>query len=119
MRGCTKVITAIGYTRNQLPEIMVDGRRLQEAGLSHDRQGGAIIPGRLFGAGIAFPEEVVDRELGIREVHTLHVSCVVKSAAAVCKLPGSMPAWTVRRAHGLLQRAATGRAGHADTRHTR
>ena len=32
-QGCTKVITAIGYTRNQLPEILAKSWRLQDAEL--------------------------------------------------------------------------------------
>lgn len=33
----------------------------------HDKHTGAIIPGRLYGYGIAFPEEVTDPEYGHKE----------------------------------------------------
>ena len=65
IKGCTQLVTAVGFQRNQLPEITVDGKLLRD--VTYDPHGGAIIQGRLYGAGIAFPEEVIDRELGIRE----------------------------------------------------
>ena len=34
MRGCTKVITAIGYTHNQLPQLSAESWHLQDAELS-------------------------------------------------------------------------------------
>ena len=58
-------MTAVGFQRNQLPEITVDGKPLRD--LKYDPYGGQIIQDKLYGAGIAFPEEVIDKELGIRE----------------------------------------------------
>lgn len=65
MSECTAVVSAIGFECTPLPEVTVDGDLLVD--ISHDRHSGAIIPGKLHGYGIAFPEEVTDRECGHKE----------------------------------------------------
>lgn len=62
---CSKIVSATGFDRNPLPEISVDGERLGD--VSHDPSSGAIIPGKLYGYGIAFPEEITDPEYGHKE----------------------------------------------------
>ena len=65
--GCAFVVQAIGFTRNQLPELSYDGdgHGLLSTQFDHstgrfvDGGSGNEIPG-LFGAGIAFPERVTD-----------------------------------------------------------
>ncbi|KAF9874093.1 hypothetical protein CkaCkLH20_08465 [Colletotrichum karsti] len=74
--GCSHLIQAIGYQRNPLPDLSVAeeaGAEAQPLDVHHDAsngrfssqpleattQGRTYIPG-LFGAGIAFPERVVD-----------------------------------------------------------
>ncbi len=64
-KHCTKVVTATGFKRNALPDISMDGRPVKD--IHHDRHSGAIIPGKLYGFGIAFPEEVIDPEFGHKE----------------------------------------------------
>lgn len=64
---CSKLVTAVGFERNTLPEITVDGKQLQS--IQHDKQTGTIIPDKLFGFGIAFPEEVTDPEYGHKELN--------------------------------------------------
>jgi len=82
---CTHVIYAIGYTRNVLPRVIVDGRNVEEElefdmhssgfhlkererlrgkGLRSNEAGerGREKVKGLFGCGIAFPEEVEDPE---------------------------------------------------------
>ncbi|KAI9367362.1 pyridine nucleotide-disulfide oxidoreductase-domain-containing protein [Aspergillus egyptiacus] len=66
LTGCSYFVQAIGYTRDQLPELSINGSLLpcedmkwdSDFGGFTDRQG-RVIPG-LHGAGIAFPERVVD-----------------------------------------------------------
>ncbi|KAI8255272.1 hypothetical protein K4K53_003298 [Colletotrichum sp. SAR 10_77] len=75
--GCTHLIQAIGFQRNPLPDLGVvekAGAETQPLSVYHDASNGRFsaqpveasakgrtyIPG-LFGAGIAFPERVVDR----------------------------------------------------------
>ncbi|KAK9820690.1 hypothetical protein WJX74_007121 [Apatococcus lobatus] len=58
LKACTKVIGAIGFKRSPLPAITVDGVPLRD--IEHDKHTGVIIPGKLYGYGIAFPEEVID-----------------------------------------------------------
>ncbi len=67
MNACTKLISATGFRRSSLPAISVDGIPMQDLEIQHDRLTGAIIPGKLYGFGIAFPEEVVDPEYGHKE----------------------------------------------------
>jgi hypothetical protein len=68
LSGCTYIVHAVGYTRDDLPRLTRDGystpsiQDLQwdsSRGGFVDRQRGQVIPG-LHGAGIAFPERVVD-----------------------------------------------------------
>lgn len=65
-RGCTKVIQAVGFNRNALPRIVVNGKELVD--VEYDPLNGRIADG-LFGYGIAFPEQTVDphgnRELAV------------------------------------------------------
>lgn len=64
--GCTHACQAVGYKVDALPELRVEGRTVAPrfdhvTGGFADGEDGARIPG-LFGAGIAFPERVVDPE---------------------------------------------------------
>ncbi|KAK7746034.1 hypothetical protein SLS53_002756 [Cytospora paraplurivora] len=66
LADCTHVCQAIGYRRDPLPELRVDGRKVtprfeHTTGAFEDAESGERIPG-LYGAGIAFPEKVVDPE---------------------------------------------------------
>ncbi|ROW07364.1 hypothetical protein VMCG_03746 [Cytospora schulzeri] len=66
MADCTHVCQAIGYGRDPLPELRVDGRKVtprfeHTTGAFDDAESGERIPG-LHGAGIAFPQKVVDPE---------------------------------------------------------
>ncbi|KAL1998152.1 hypothetical protein VTN02DRAFT_6765 [Thermoascus thermophilus] len=61
--SCTHLVQAVGFTRDPLPALTRDGAPLtpafdHESGAFSD-QHGQTIPG-LYGAGIAFPERVVD-----------------------------------------------------------
>ncbi|CEO58596.1 hypothetical protein PMG11_03308 [Penicillium brasilianum] len=61
---CSYIVHAVGFTRDPLPQLRRDGEALNMAfdhgsGKFHEHGDGAVIPG-LFGAGIAFPERVVD-----------------------------------------------------------
>ncbi|KAJ5563663.1 FAD-dependent pyridine nucleotide-disulfide oxidoreductase [Penicillium sp. DV-2018c] len=64
MSGCEYLVQAVGYTRGSLPDLFKNGTPLA-IGFDHDSGrftetgNGADVPG-LFGAGIAFPERVVD-----------------------------------------------------------
>lgn len=70
--GTTFVIQAIGYQRNPLPDLKSsDGKTLQprfdhDRGVFNNESSKAQLPG-LFGAGIAFPERVVDKKYGHEE----------------------------------------------------
>lgn len=55
----------MGFERNPLPDIRVDGKALCD--IAHNPHTGAIIPGKLYGFGIAFPEEITDPEHGHKE----------------------------------------------------
>jgi len=62
--SCSHIVHAVGFTRDPLPQLAKNGRALalefdHESGKFHERGDGPVIPG-LFGAGIAFPERVVD-----------------------------------------------------------
>jgi hypothetical protein len=68
--GCSHIIYAIGYTRNNLPRIFIGEEQVDEEGLEYDmhtsgfrrkKQGKGNVKG-LFGCGIAFPEEIEDPE---------------------------------------------------------
>lgn len=67
LSSCTHLCQAVGYTVDPLPELRVDGRTVDRPRYVHttggfeDAETGATIPG-LYGAGIAFPERVVDPE---------------------------------------------------------
>ncbi|KIX10455.1 uncharacterized protein Z518_01538 [Rhinocladiella mackenziei CBS 650.93] len=61
---CTRIVQAIGFTRDPLPRLTLDGNELK--GITHDPVTGLLkddkgrnIP-HLYGAGIAFPERVTD-----------------------------------------------------------
>lgn len=61
---CTHIVHAVGFERDPLPDLSVDGRALvpkfdHESGAFRDEGTGRVVKG-LFGAGIAFPERVVD-----------------------------------------------------------
>lgn len=61
---CSHIVHAVGFTRDPLPQLARDGETLSlefdhSSGKFHERGDGPVIPG-LFGAGIAFPERVVD-----------------------------------------------------------
>lgn len=61
--GCDYIVQAVGYTRDPLPQLKKEGAPLAiefDHGNGRFHQtGGTDVPG-LFGAGIAFPERVVD-----------------------------------------------------------
>lgn len=66
LADCTHVCQAIGYKAEPLPVLRVDGRTVtpqfnHATGSFDDKETGERIPG-LYGAGIAFPERVVDPE---------------------------------------------------------
>lgn len=66
LADCTHVCQAIGYKPDALPALTVEGRTLtprfdNTTGSFVDAESGERIPG-LFGAGIAFPQRVVDPE---------------------------------------------------------
>ena len=63
--GCSMIVTAVGFQRNALPDITVDGQPL--ADVRHDPQSGVIVSGSLYGYGIAFPEEIRDPQFGVKE----------------------------------------------------
>lgn len=65
LKTCSKLVTAVGFERNPLPDISVDGRQVTD--IKHDRNTGTIFPGKLYGFGIAFPEEIIDAEFGHKE----------------------------------------------------
>lgn len=61
---CSHIVQAVGFTRDPLPQLSRNGAPLSmefdhETGKFHEQGGGPAIPG-LYGAGIAFPERVVD-----------------------------------------------------------
>ncbi|KAG0157376.1 hypothetical protein PDIDSM_4561 [Penicillium digitatum] len=62
--ACDYLVQAVGYTRTSLPDLSKNGVPLlmsfdHDNGTFHEPGCSAVIPG-LFGAGIAFPERVVD-----------------------------------------------------------
>lgn len=62
--SCSHLVHAVGFTRDPLPHLTKEGAPLalefdHETGRFHEPSNGPAIPG-LFGAGIAFPERVVD-----------------------------------------------------------
>lgn len=66
LADCTHACQAIGYKPDALPELTVEGRAVtprfeNTTGSFVDAESGEKIPG-LFGAGIAFPQRVVDPE---------------------------------------------------------
>lgn len=66
LADCTHACQAIGYKTEPLPELRVEGRTVSprfvhDTGGFEDKETGEKIPG-LYGAGIAFPERVVDPE---------------------------------------------------------
>lgn len=61
---CSHIVHAVGFTRDPLPQLARDNEALSlefdhGSGKFHERGDGPVIPG-LFGAGIAFPERVID-----------------------------------------------------------
>lgn len=66
LADCTHICQAIGYKAEPLPELRVEGKTVtpkfdHDTGAFTDKESGERIPG-LFGAGIAFPQKVVDPE---------------------------------------------------------
>jgi len=67
LKECTHLISAIGYSMNPLPKIFVDNKQVEPefdplTGRFYRAKGDKqVLPG-LFGAGIAYPERVTDRE---------------------------------------------------------
>jgi len=67
LRNCTHIVSAVGYDINPLPTIKVNGEEVQPdfdalTGRFFRAKGiKKVLPG-LFGAGIAYPERVTDRE---------------------------------------------------------
>ncbi|KAJ8063055.1 hypothetical protein OCU04_008298 [Sclerotinia nivalis] len=65
LAACQYVVQAIGFTKNELPTIERDGTPL-EITYNHETSGFVDAEGKtirgLYGAGIAFPEKVVDPE---------------------------------------------------------
>ena len=63
---CTKLVQAVGYDRNELPRIVINGEEVVD--VAYDPLTGRIADG-LFGYGIAFPEQTTDpygnRELAV------------------------------------------------------
>ena len=64
--SCSHLVQAVGFTRDPLPELSIDGMPLNdrlrfdaESGGFSTAEDGRVVRG-LFGAGIAFPERVVD-----------------------------------------------------------
>lgn len=62
--SCSHLVQAIGFTRDPLPELSIDSHPLNDTiQFDHETgrflENGRVAPG-LFGAGIAFPERVVD-----------------------------------------------------------
>ncbi|KAJ5092181.1 hypothetical protein NUU61_007051 [Penicillium alfredii] len=62
--ACSYIVHAVGFTRDPLPKLVSGGAPLamefdHETGKFHEHGDGPVIPG-LYGAGIAFPERVVD-----------------------------------------------------------
>ncbi|KAJ5782830.1 FAD-dependent pyridine nucleotide-disulfide oxidoreductase [Penicillium paradoxum] len=62
--GCDYLVQAVGYTRGSLPDLSKNGNPIavgfdHDSGRFHEPGQTSDIPG-LFGAGIAFPERVVD-----------------------------------------------------------
>ena len=65
LKGCEYVVQAIGYERNEIPKVEVEGKEVDLA-YGHKTAGfgdgkGQVVRG-LYGAGIAWPEQVVDPE---------------------------------------------------------
>lgn len=65
LKDCTHIVSAIGYDKNELPKIEVDGREAKPdfdplTGKFHIRRGSHEYLKGLYGAGIAFPESVTD-----------------------------------------------------------
>lgn len=64
--SCSHIVQAVGFTRDPLPELTIDGGKEllvpefdHETGGFVDQKNGRVVRG-LYGAGIAFPEQVVD-----------------------------------------------------------
>lgn len=63
--SCSHIVQAVGFTSDPLPELSLNGYPLEnpefnnESGGFHVKENGRVVQG-LFGAGIAFPERVVD-----------------------------------------------------------
>ncbi|KAK4942566.1 hypothetical protein LTR10_017695 [Elasticomyces elasticus] len=88
--ACTHVIQAIGFIRNPLPTLTVNGATLQQlkhisATAGFEDENGAALSG-LYGAGIAWPEKVVDLEG--------NVEYAVGLAKFMRYLKRVVPAWT-------------------------
>ena len=64
-KSCNKILYAVGFQRNELPEIIINGVKIDTSTLKYNEESGQIFE-KLYGFGIAFPEIVVDR-LGNKE----------------------------------------------------
>lgn len=67
LKECTHIISAIGYDKNEMPAIEVDGKAIQPdfdplTGKFHASKGEQEYLKGLYGAGIAFPERTTDPE---------------------------------------------------------
>lgn len=82
MDACNKIVYAIGYERNEAPAI--NGNNAE---LSYDSHSGVIAP-RLFGIGIAFPEQYTT-DAGVTE-HKIGLNSFMNYAQRV------IPEWLVK-----------------------
>jgi hypothetical protein len=63
---CTHIVEAIGFKRNPLPRLIIDGEEVE--GITYDPVKGCLLDDKnqavphVYGAGIAFPESVTDPE---------------------------------------------------------
>lgn len=65
LKSVTRIVLAIGYSRNSLPTIQVNGQTIRDQDITYDNKSGKLdslisLP-CMFGYGIAFPEKVIDK----------------------------------------------------------
>jgi thioredoxin reductase len=60
LRKCNKVIYGTGLNKNPLPQLIINGKNISNDNLSYDLSTGKIY-NKLYGFGVAFPKENVDR----------------------------------------------------------
>lgn len=64
LSSCTHVVQAIGFTRNSIPQLAINGTKVE--GITYDPIQGSLLDNEghaiphTYGAGIAFPERVTD-----------------------------------------------------------